>query len=198
MYDSKQISPEELPKSLKELSDPKWKGKLGWASEMARFKHTSAYCAMYGEEETKAWLEGVKNNEPKSYPKYSSSKSSERRVIGNWLGEPLLSTSCRSKWSNSCQLHFPQEDVGNILMVSGAGIRKGVPIKKSPRRFSAIWSRKRQSHFAMNNYEYPTRPNVQTNPDVPDLDLGSVMDIPQEYLIDIGPTRSLLQELALQ
>ena len=43
----------------------------------------------------------------------------------------------------------------------------------------------------MNNYEYPTRPNVQTNPDVPDLILVQLWIIPQEYLIDIGPTRSL-------
>ena len=94
---------------------------------------------------------------------------------------------------------FPQEDVGNILMVSGAGIRKGSANKEAAEKvLGYLVSKEGQSHFAMNNYEYPTRPNVQTNPDVPDLDLGSVMDIPQEYLIDIGPTRSLLQELALQ
>ena len=94
---------------------------------------------------------------------------------------------------------FPQEDVGNILMVSGAGIRKGSANKEAAEKvLGYLVSKEGQSHFAMNNYEYPTRPNVQTNPDVPDLDLGSVMDIPQEYLIDIGLTRTLLQELALQ
>ena len=38
VYDSKQITPEELPKSLKELSDPKWKGKLGWAPGNGSFQ----------------------------------------------------------------------------------------------------------------------------------------------------------------
>ena len=96
-------------------------------------------------------------------------------------------------------IQFSEEDVGNILMVSGAGIRKGSVNKEAAEKVSGyLVSKEGQSHFAMNNYEYPTRPNVQTNPDVPDLDLKSVMDIPQEYLIDIGPTRSLLQELALQ
>ena len=70
VYDSKQISPEEMPKSLKELSDPKWKGKLGWAPETARFKHTSAYCAMYGaKKKQRLGSKALKTMSPKVTPK---------------------------------------------------------------------------------------------------------------------------------
>ena len=201
VYDSKQISPDEMPKSLKELSDPKWKGKLGWAPGNGSFQaHVSVLRNVWGEEETKAWLEGVKNNEPKSYPKNSPQvkATNEGSLVIGWVNHYYLHR-VDPNGRTAVNYSFPQEDAGNILMVSGAGIRKGSPNKEAAEQVLAyLVSKEGQSHFAMNNYEYPTRPNVQTNPDVPDLDLGSVMDISQEYLIDIGPTRSLLQELSLQ
>ena len=201
VYDSKQISPEEMPKSLKELSDPKWKGKLGWAPGNGSFQaHVSVLRNVWGEEETKAWLEGVKSNEPKSYPKNSPQvkAANEGSLVIGWVNHYYLHR-VDPEGRTAVNYSFPQEDVGNILMVSGAGIRKGSANKAAAEKvLGYLVSKEGQSHFAMNNYEYPTRPNVQTNPDVPDLDLKSVMDIPQEYLIDIGPTRTLLQELALQ
>lgn len=201
VYDSKQLSPEELPKSLKELSDPKWKGKLGWAPTNGSFQaHVSVLRNVWGEEETKAWLEGVKQNEPKSYPKNSPQvkAANEGSLAIGWVNHYYLHR-VDSKGRTAINYSFPNEDVGNILMVAGAGIRKGSPNKEAAEMIlKALVSKDGQSHFAMNNYEYPTRPNVQTHPDVPDLDLKTVMDIPQEYLIDIGPTRTLLQELSLQ
>ena len=200
MYDSNQISPEDMPKSLKELSDPKWKGKLGWAPGNGSFQaHVSVLRNVWGEEETKAWLEGVKNNEPKSYPKNSPQvkEANEGSLVIGWVNHYYLHR-VDPNGRTAVNYSFPQEDVGNILMVSGAGIRKGSVNKETAEKvLGYLVSKEGQSHFAMNNYEYPTRPNVQTNPDVPDLDLGSVMDIPQEYLIDIGPTRSLLQRLCI-
>ena len=163
VYDSKQISPDEMPKSLKELSDLKWKGKLGWAPGNGSFQaHVSVLRNVWGEEETKAWLEGVKNNEPKSYPKNSPQvkATNEGSLVIGWVNHYYLHR-VDPNGRTAVNYSFPQEDAGNILMVSGAGIRKGSTNKEAAEQVLAyLVSKEGQSHFAMNNYEYPTRPNV--------------------------------------
>ena len=155
---------------------------------------------VWGEEETKIWLEGVLKNEPKSYPKNSPQvkAANEGSLVIGWVNHYYLHR-VNPNGRTAVNYSFPEKDVGNILMISGAGIRKDSPNKDAAERvLSYLVSIEGQSHFAIHNFEYPTRPNVPTNPDVPDIDLQAVMDIPQEYLIDIGPTRALLQELSLQ
>ena len=52
--------------------------------------------------------------------------------------------------------------------------------------------------FAQNTFEYPTRPGIETHPDVPALKVEWLADVQQEHLSDIGPTRQLLQSLGIQ
>ena len=40
--------------------------------------------------------------------------------------------------------------------------------------------------------------NQPANPDVPDMNIEHLVDVPQEHLADVGPTRTLLKELSLQ
>ena len=85
------------------------------------------------------------------------------------------------------------------MMLAGVGIRKNSQNQQAAQKIiNALISEKGQSHLTLNNYEYPTRPNVQTNPDVPDINIEHLVQVPQKHLADLAPTRSLLQELALQ
>ena len=60
----------DLPKSMEDLTDPKYKGKLGWAPTNGSFQAMVTGMRIYwGEEKTKAWLEGIMANEPIIYPK---------------------------------------------------------------------------------------------------------------------------------
>ena len=84
-------------------------------------------------------------------------------------------------------------------MLAGVGIRKDSPNKLAAEKIiEYLVSVEGQSHFTVNNFEYPTRPNVPTNPDVPDINIEHLVDVQQEHLADVGPTRTLLKELSLQ
>ena len=203
VYDSTKITAAELPKSLKELADPKWKGKLGWAPSNGSFQaHVSALRHLWGEDETKEWLQGVQKNEPKRYPKNSPQvkAANEGTLVIGWVNHYYL----HSKLSNSSErkaknYSFPAADAGNIMMLAGVGVRKNSTNQEAAHKvINALISEKGQSHFTLNNYEYPTRPNVQTNPDVPDINIEHLVKVPQKHLADLAPTRTLLQELALQ
>ena len=60
----------DLPVTLKDLTDPKWKGKLGWAPTNSSFQTMiTGMRKMWGEAETRQWLEDMLLNEPIIYPK---------------------------------------------------------------------------------------------------------------------------------
>ena len=203
VYDSTKITDDELPKSLKELADPKWKGKLGWAPSNGSFQaHVSALRHLWGEKETKEWLQGVQRNTPKRYPKNSPQvkAANEGTLLIGWVNHYYLHSKLKNSTDRKAKNYsFPSTDAGNIMMIAGVGVRADSENKDAAYKvINALISQKGQSHFTINNYEYPTRPNVPTNPDVPDINIEHLIKVPQKHLADLAPTRALLQELALQ
>ena len=72
VYNTDMLKPEQLPKSILELTSPIWKSKVGWAPKNGSFQsHTTAMRHLIGEEKTKLWLEGMVANDAKVYPKNS-------------------------------------------------------------------------------------------------------------------------------
>ena len=201
VYDTRALTPADLPATLEELAEPRWEGKLGWAPGNASFQaHVSFLRHTWGEEKTRAWLAGVQKNAPKVYPKNSP------QVDAAAAGEIQLG------WVNHYYRHRKGPDVpaanysfrtpgdpGNVLMVSGAGIRAGSPRADVARRLlEFLVSPAAQEYFAQETFEYPTVPGVATHPDVPPLSALNLADVDQEHLADVGPTLSMLQELGLQ
>ena len=61
---------ESLPQNIDELTEKKWRGKVGWAPANASFQSfVSAMIALRGKDDTKKWLLAMKANKPKDYPK---------------------------------------------------------------------------------------------------------------------------------
>ena len=62
-YDPNQVSEAELPKSIFDLADPAWKGKIGIAPTNASFQAAvTAMRVVKGDAETSAWLKAMKTN----------------------------------------------------------------------------------------------------------------------------------------
>ena len=201
VYDSSQLKPEELPKSLKDLADPKWKGMLGWAPSNSSFQaHVSALRHLWGEEETKEWLEGVQANAPAVYPKNSPQvkAADEGQLKIGWVNHYYLHKLGKAD-TMAKNYSFPQQDAGNIVMLAGAGVTTHSPNKENAERLIEwLVSETAQNWFAQNTFEYPTRPGINTHPDVPALTVEWLADVKQDQLSDIGPTRQLLQSLGIQ
>ena len=200
VYNTDLVKAEELPKSLKELADPKWKGRLGWAPSNGSYaSHVSALRHIWGEEETKAWLQGVQANAPQIYPKNSPQvkAAADGTLHIGWVNHYYLHKLDKAK-SPAKNYSFPAEDAGNIMMVAGVGIPKSTDAKDLAEKVVAyLTAIPAQEYFANKTFEYPTRPNVTTHPDVPDIDLSTLMTVDQAHLADLGPTRVLLKELGL-
>ncbi len=201
VYNTETLNAESLPQSLRELSDPKWRGRLGWAPSNGSFQsHLGALRHTWGEAETEAWLQGVIANEPTRYPKNSPQVEAAHTgaIDLGWVNHYYLhrldpTDRKAANWS------FPlDEDAGNILMVAGVGIRAGSPhAAEAEALIEHLVSESTQAYFASEVYEYPTRPGVPTHADVQPLEEISLAPVDQSHLADLGPTRELLQRLGL-
>lgn len=202
VYSTKTVEQDNLPKSLEELADPKWKGKLGWAPGNASFQaHVSALRHLWGEDKTKAWLTGMKANEPARYPKNSpqvQAAASGEISIG-WVNHYYLHKLKTGDFA-AANYSFPNDaDAGNLLMLAGAAIRSGT--KKaalSERLLAFLLTDETQSYFAQTAYEYPTVPDVATHADVTPMSQLKLTSIEAQHLADVEPTLAMLSELGIE
>ena len=69
-YSPERVKMEELPESIFDLTQPMWKGRVGWAPTNASFQaFVTSLRVQVGEEKTAEWLKGMKANGVKKYAK---------------------------------------------------------------------------------------------------------------------------------
>jgi iron(III) transport system substrate-binding protein len=73
VYDPEAIAPEDLPTTLEQVADPRYRGRFGIAPANASLQaHLAAYGVVRGDEALSRLLDGLVANEPKRYPKNSA------------------------------------------------------------------------------------------------------------------------------
>ena len=201
VYDSKKVQEADLPKSLEELAEPKWKGKLGWApTNGSLHAHVSALRHVWGEDKTRSWLKAIQANSPTKFPKNSPqvAAANEGAIAMGWVNHYYLHRLDKAE-RTAANWSFPTAgDAGNVLMIAGVGIRKNSPNRAAAEAFVEwLVTEESQNYFAQDGFEYPTRPGIPTHPDVEPLKPGQLATVNQSSLADLGPTRTLLTELGL-
>jgi iron(III) transport system substrate-binding protein len=129
VYNPSHIGERELPASLLDLADPRWKKKVGIAAGGADFQAiVSAVLALRGEEATRAWLTGLAAN-AEIYP----SNMAVMKAVDE--GKIPVGVIYHYYWyrdraenglvGDDTKLHyFKNQDPGAFVSVSGAGVLK--------------------------------------------------------------------------
>jgi iron(III) transport system substrate-binding protein len=129
-YNSKALKPADLPKSLLDLAQPQWKGKIGFAPAGADFQAiVSAVVATEGDAAAEQWLKGLKANATKTYQgntavmKAVNSGELQAGVIYHYYWYKDRAESGAN--SKNTELHyFGNQDPGAFVSISGAGVVK--------------------------------------------------------------------------
>jgi iron(III) transport system substrate-binding protein len=203
-YAPDRVKVEDLPKSVFDLTDPKWKGRVGWAPTNGSFQaFVTAMIKKHGRDKTKTWLEGMKKNQTKAYAK--NTPIIEALAAGEIdLGIPNHYYLLRFKASNShypvAQTFFQPQDIGNLLFVAGVGVLKTSKQNVAAMEFvQYLLGPKAQQYFTSEIFEYPVMDNVIPNSRLVPLDEMNklVPKINMEDLANLDGTLQLLSEVGL-
>jgi iron(III) transport system substrate-binding protein len=200
-YSPERVKTEELPNSIFDLTDAKWKGRVGWAPQNASFQaFVTAMRVLEGEEKAEEWLRGMKANGAKSYPK--NTPIIQGLAAGEIdLGLPNHYYLMRFKKSDANfpveQTFFTSGDAGNLVNIAGIGVLKSSSHAEEVSSFvQYLLSPKVQQLFVSEIFEYPVTDAVIPSEKLLPLDelLKLTPELNLEKLDDLEGTLKLLRK----
>jgi iron(III) transport system substrate-binding protein len=191
-----------LPTSITDLTQSVYKGKLGIAPTNASFQaFVTALIENKGEAFAQKWLEDLKANDVKIYPKNGAIvEAIDKNEISiglvnhyyTWeiseaLGRPI----------NAKNGFFAPSDLGNLINVSGAGVlASSKKYAASQDLINFLTSPSTQAEFVTKTHEYSLIPNAEAPEDLPllleigapsiDLDVLKNIKVTQDLLVKVG------------
>lgn len=176
VYDPERVSAGQLPKSLLELAQPAWKGKVAIAPTDSDFVPlVGAIIASYGKRAAVNWLAGLKRN-GQLYQSDESVVAAVNRgdvatgIINHYYWYRLrLEEGAQAV--HSALYYFPDRNVGSLENVSGAAVLKTSKHEAQAQAFVRFLVSPAAEHILARGYdfEYPTRPGVAPNPQLTPL-----------------------------
>jgi iron(III) transport system substrate-binding protein len=173
VYNTKDLTSSQLPTSVLDLANPKWKGKLEIApSETDFWPVVSSVEDTYGHAKALAWLKGLKANAGANIvPDNETLVSDVNRGVAQ-LGIINHYYFYRLKAETSAgSLHaglayFAPGDAGYLKTISGAAVLKSSSHSSAAQKFVAfLTSQAGQSTIAHGeSFEYPLAAGVSPNP----------------------------------
>jgi iron(III) transport system substrate-binding protein len=176
MYNADLVLEDELPSSIFDLTDPKWKGQIAAAGSTngSMQAQIAAMRQLIGEEETQAWLNGLIVNEVTFFGGHTD----VRKAVG--AGEFKLGLVnhyyyyLQKAEGSNVGIIFPDQGEGQIGLITNAtaaAVVNGAPDVDAAHAFlDFLVSPEGQKLFAEQNYEYPLLPDVELHADVQPLD----------------------------
>lgn len=203
VYNTEELTPADLPTELAGLTDPRWRGRIGWAPTNGSFQSfVTALRRVAGEEQARAWLKAMQANEPQAY----ESNAAIVEAVAN--GEVALGLvnhyylyrflAERGADLPVANHHFPGQDVGNLVNIAGAGVLDSAKHPEAAAAFiQFLLSDAAQAYFATETVEYPLAAGAKADARLPALDRIAIPDIDLSDLDDLAGTLKLLQELGI-
>ena len=204
VYSTERVEEADLPASIADLADEKYKGRVAWAPTNGSFQaFVTAFRVAHGDDAAKAWLEGMIANDAKVY----RNNGTQIEAIANgevdfglvnnyYLGRYIA----RDDKFPVAQTHFEAGDIGNLLNVAGAGIVAASDNQENARRFiDYLLSPAAQQYITTQGNEYPVIPGLIANPTLEPFEelqaLSPRIDIDQ--IGDLEGTLDLLRQVGL-
>ena len=203
VYNTETLTEADLPDDIRDLTDPRWKGRIGWAPTNGSFQAmVTAMRSRWGEDATREWLEGMQANEPTVYPKNTPQVAAAAAgeidigLVNHYYLHRFLAEEGDSFTARN--YHPRGGGPGALVMVAGAGILSTSENKENARRFiEFMLSLAAQQYFASQTYEYPLVEGVNTQRGLtPIEEINNPLVTPRE-MADLEGTQALLREVGI-
>lgn len=206
VYNRDAVDPAELPESVFDLTDPQYAGRVGVAPTNGSFQDfVTGMRELVGDDRTLEWLEGLVDNDVRTYPNNDSIRQAVDRgevdfgLINHYYNErakvedPGIATENHLLAAN---------DPGTMILVTAAAVldTAGDRAEDAERLIEFLLSSEAQQFFAEETLEYPLATGAE-----PALDTLPALDeiaAPRLDLDDLGGglqrTRELIRESGLE
>lgn len=186
-YNTDQVTAQELPDSVWELTEPQWRGRVAWAPTNGSFQSfVTAMRLVEGDERTQEWLEAMQTNDVQVYRNNTTIVEAVGRgevdagLVNNYYLYRFLSEDPNFPVAH----HYTRGDVAAMINVAGVAMVDTTDQQSDAERFIAyLLQPESQTFFAEETKEYP---------------LIAGMEAPEEQLSidEINPPRIDLSDLA--
>ncbi|KAA0875489.1 iron ABC transporter substrate-binding protein [Nitrincola tapanii] len=200
-YSTERASEAEIPASIFDLTDAKYKGRIGYAPTNGGFQSfVTAMRVQHGDAKTLEWLKGLKANEPKVYRNNTTQVQAigdgeiDFALVNNYYLPRFVAFNPEFP---AKQAYFAKGDIGNLVNVAGIGVLKSSKNKAEAQKFvEYMLSPAAQQYFVSSVSEYPVVPGIIANPVMGELDdlLELAPEIDLDALADLEGTLKLLRD----
>jgi iron(III) transport system substrate-binding protein len=204
VYDPRQVSEDELPDSVDDLTDPRWESQVGIAPANASFQSfVTAMRVLDGEDAAQEWLAGMVANDAQVF------EGNTPILDGVDNGVVAAGLTNHYYWYRkvaevgqdavpSRLLFLPGGDPGSLVNVAGAQVLAGTDQPEQAQQLvDYLLSEDAQTYFATETFEYPLVDGVEPAADLPPLDTIEAPDIDLSDLESLDETIALLEEVGL-
>ena len=203
-YSADRIDEADLPESIFDLTDPEYEGRIGWAPTNGSFQaHVTAMRALVGDDSTRAWLEALNDNSPKSYPRNAAIVQA---IADGEIDFGLPNHYYLLRFLDDDpnfpveQTFFADGDAGNLINVAGVGILSSSYNRDAAIQFvEFLLSDETQSYFGTVTKEYPVIDGVEADDALPERTRLDELRPSVEFteLGDLQTTLQMMREVGI-
>lgn len=177
------VPPSELPDSVFELTDPKWRGRVAIPATNGSFVDWfTVFRDQYGNDVATQWLDDMVANDARNYPNNVSIVDAAARgeidvgLVNHYYNHRMAADAeAAGRAHRAANYDLSDEDIGSLLIITAATMTANTDDRDAAQELIAyLLSPSAQRYFTNGTYEYPLAGDVEPNPALPPLSALSI------------------------
>ena len=203
-YDGEQLNADQVPTSIFDLTDPKWKSQVAIAPTNASFQSfVTALRVTDGDDVAREWLAGLVANDVQKFEKNGlildavNSGQVQLGLINHYYWYEKAAEVGADAMRAQISFTAPA-DPGSLVNVAGLGITTPAAESNNARTFVEwMLSPTAQQYFVDTTFEYPVIESIAASDGLPPLSSLRGPDIELAELADLPGTLAMLEDVGL-
>jgi iron(III) transport system substrate-binding protein len=168
-YNRDAVEVSELPPSPFGLTDPRWRGRIGWSPASSSMQeYVTALRARYGDDRTREWLEAMVDNGAKAFPDNVAIRDA---IAGGEIDVGLINhyyvaqAVAAEGPGYPVGVYFPPGGLGSLMLLTSVGVLESSDRKDEAFDFvRSLLSDRSQQFFTSSSKEYPLARGARPDP----------------------------------
>jgi len=174
VYNRDLVDPAELPASVFELTDERFRGRVGVAPANSSFQDfVTAMREIHGDYLTLEWLKGLEANDARTYAGNTAIVQAVGRgdvpmgLVNHYYN---LRAKAEDPGVASENYYFPDRDIGSLLIVTAIGVLSTTDVPElADQLVEFMLGEEAQSFYSAQTFEYPLAAGVAPSSALPPL-----------------------------